>query len=89
MQVGISHIDKDDFLTLYQEIRLAVFQSGTIQSGFRATRIVPFDPDRVLSELHVQIQTPSPPRVLTQAPRPWDPETPHDIAELELQIKAV
>jgi len=89
MRVGINHIDKDDFLTLYQEIRPAVFQSGTIQSGFRATGIIPFDPDRVLSELHVQMQTPSPPRVLTQAPRPWDPETPHNIAELQLQTKAI
>jgi hypothetical protein len=25
MRVGINHINKDDFLTLYQEIRLAVF----------------------------------------------------------------
>ena len=41
-----------------------------------------------MSELHVQIQTPSP-QALTQAPRPWDPETPHNIAELQLQTKAV
>ena len=53
MQVGINHIDEDDFLTLYQEICPAVFQSGTIQSGFRATGIVSFDPDQVLSELHI------------------------------------
>ena len=53
IQVGINHIDKDDFLALYQEIRPAVFQSSTIQSGFKATGTVPFDPDRVLSELHV------------------------------------
>ena len=45
MRVGINHIDKDDFLTLYQEVRLAVFQSAIIQSGFRATGTVPFNPD--------------------------------------------
>ena len=89
MRVGINHIDKDDFLTLYQEIRPAVFQSATIQSGFKASGIVPFDLDQVLSELHVQMQTPSPPRVLTQVLCPWDPETPHNIAELELQTKAI
>ena len=55
MQVGINHINKDDFLTLYQEIRPAVFQSATIQSGFRATRILPFNLDQVLLELHIQI----------------------------------
>ena len=88
MRVGINHIDKDDFLTLYQEIRPAVFQSATIQSGFSATGTVPFNPDQVLSELHVQIQTPSPPPALN-IPRPWDPETPHNTAELQLQTKAV
>jgi hypothetical protein len=92
MRVGINHVDKDDFLTLYQEIRPAVFGSGTIQSGFRATGIVPFDPDQVLSELHVQVQTQTPlplPRVPTQVLCPWDPETPHNIAELQLQTRAV
>jgi hypothetical protein len=89
MRVRINHVDKDDFLTLYQEIRPAVFGSGTILSGFRATGIVPFDPDQVLSELHVQIQTPLPPRVLTRVLPPWDPETLHNIAELKLQTRAI
>jgi hypothetical protein len=84
MRVGINYINKDDFLTLYQEIRPAIFQSATIQSGFRATGIVPFDPDQVLLELHVQMQTLLPPRVLSQALRPWDPETLHNITELQL-----
>jgi hypothetical protein len=35
------------------------------------------------------MQTLSPPRVLTQAPRPWDPKTLYNIAELQLQTKAV
>jgi hypothetical protein len=35
------------------------------------------------------MQTLSPPRVLSQALRPWDPETLHNIAELQLQTKAV
>jgi hypothetical protein len=53
------------------------------------TGLVPFDPDKALSQLYVRMQTPSPPRIPTQAPRPWDPETPHNIAELQLQTKAV
>jgi hypothetical protein len=92
IRVGINHVDKDDFLTLYQEIRPAVFGSVTIQSGFRATGIVPFDPDQVLSELHVQVQTQTPlplSRVPIQVLRPWDPETPHNITDLQLQTRAV
>ena len=88
MQVGINYINKDDFLTLYKEICPAVFQSATIQSGFKATGITPFNPDRVLSELHIQMQTLSPPQVLTQA-LPWDPETLYNITELQLQTKAI
>ena len=53
MRVGINDIDKDDFLTLYQEIRPAVFSSSTVQSGFRAAGIVSFYPDQVLSELNI------------------------------------
>ena len=92
IQVGINHVDKDDFLTLYQEIQPTVFGLKTIQSGFRATGIVPFDLDQVLSKLYIQTQTqtqtPSP-RGLAQVLCPWDPETPHNIAELQLQTKAV
>jgi hypothetical protein len=70
IRVGINYIDKDDFLALYQEARIATFSSATIQSSLRATRLVPFDPDQVLSQLYVRIQTLSPPRVPTQALRP-------------------
>jgi hypothetical protein len=85
-------VDKDDFLEFYLQARTATYSSSTIQSGFRATGLVPFNPDEVLSRLHVQLQTPSPPRPIqarAQAPSPWAPETPHNIAELELQTKAV
>jgi hypothetical protein len=69
--------------------KTAAYSSATIQSGFRATGLVPFDPDQVLSSLHVQVQTPSPRLVPTEPLGPWIPETPHNIAELQLQTKAV
>jgi len=62
MRTGINHVDKDDFLELYLKARAMTYNQTTIQSGFRATGLVPFDPDEVLSRLHIQIQTPSPPR---------------------------
>ena len=92
MRAGINHVDKDDFLEYYMQARTATYSTSTIQSGFRATGLVPFNPDEVLSRLHVQLQTPSPPRPVqarAQALSPWAPETPHNIAELELQTKAV
>jgi hypothetical protein len=60
MRVGINHIDKDDFLELYLQARTAVFTSTSIRSGFKATRLVPFNPDQVLEQLHVQLRTPTP-----------------------------
>jgi hypothetical protein len=90
MRLGINHIDKDDFLELYLKARAATYSSSTIQSGFRATGLAPFNPDEVLSRLHIQLQTPSPVRPATlEATAPWVPETPHNIAELDLQTKAI
>ena len=43
----------------------------------------------MLSRLHIQLQTPSPARPVLEAPGPWIPETPHNIAELDLQTKAI
>jgi hypothetical protein len=92
MRAGINYIDKDDFLALYLQARIATYSQSTIQSRFRATGLVPFNPDEVLSRLHIQIQTLLPPRLVQargQAPPHWIPKTLYNIAELELQTKAV
>ena len=89
MWAGINHVDKDDFLELYIPAREATYSSHTIQSGFRATGLVPFEPEEVLSRLHIQLQTPSPVRPTLEATAPWVPETPHNIAELDLHTKAI
>ena len=89
MRAGINHVDKDDFLDLYLQARIATYSPSTIQSGFRATGLVPFDPDEVLSRLHIQLKTPSPVRPVLEASSPWVLETPHNITELNLQTKAL
>ncbi|KAL1957569.1 hypothetical protein VTO42DRAFT_5680 [Malbranchea cinnamomea] len=37
MRLGINHIDKEEFLTIYSSVRPAVLSEKSIQSGFRAT----------------------------------------------------
>lgn len=69
MRAGINHVDKDDFLDLYLQARTAIYSPSTIQSGFKATGLVPFNPDEVLSQLHIQIQTPSPPWLIQGPPQ--------------------
>jgi hypothetical protein len=95
MRAGINHIDKDDFLELYIRARNQTYRPNTIQSGFRATGFVPFSPDEVLNQLHIQLRTPSPPPPPPPPPPPtttittttvtttWTSETPHNVAELE------
>jgi hypothetical protein len=53
MWAGINHVNKDDFLELYLQAHVATHSPSTIQSGFRATALVPFEPDEVLTQLHI------------------------------------
>jgi hypothetical protein len=89
MRAGINHVDKDDFLDLYLQARTVTYQPSTIQSGFRATGLVPFNPDEVLLRLHIELRTPSPIRPVIKSSSAWVPETLHNITELDLQTKAI
>jgi hypothetical protein len=60
---GIYHIDKDDFLAAYASIRILALSETNIKSGFQATGLIPFDPQRILTVL--PIKTPSPPQTAT------------------------
>ena len=57
----VNHIDKPDFLIAYNIARTEAITPNIARSGFAATRLVPFDPDRVLLKLNTQIRTPTPP----------------------------
>jgi hypothetical protein len=57
MCTNINHIDKSDFLKAYYYTRKAIMSLANITSSFAATGVVPYDPDRVLAMLNVQIQT--------------------------------
>ena len=61
MRVGVSHINKSDFLLAYLTARTEALTLNTIRSGFAATGLVPYDPKRVLSKLNTQLRTPTPP----------------------------
>ncbi|KKA23088.1 hypothetical protein T310_2814 [Rasamsonia emersonii CBS 393.64] len=50
MQLGINHIDKDDFITLYQQARPRALTASNICSGFAASGLVPFKPEQVLDQ---------------------------------------
>jgi hypothetical protein len=94
MRNGVNHIDKPDFLRAFHTARTEAMTLANIQSSFTATGLVPYDPERVLSKLHTQLKTPTPPSTShantpASTTQPWVFETPHDTAQLALQANAI
>jgi DDE superfamily endonuclease len=89
---GILHVDKEDFLLMYLEARTRVFSEQTIKNSFRATGLVPFNPDYVLSQLFA---TPTPPSTSSGsldgglASSPWQSGTPKNLGDLAKQLGLV
>jgi hypothetical protein len=59
--LGYNHIDKLDFLKAYPAAYQEVFTIENIQSRFRATGLIPFNPKAVLDKLNLNLGTPTPP----------------------------
>jgi hypothetical protein len=75
-------------LEAYYNARKETITQANISSSFVATRVLLYDPERVLAKLNTQLRTPTPPPARLE-PEPWAPETLHNIVELELQSKAI
>lgn len=60
---SVFYIDKTDFLGMYQQARKVIYSEQNIISGFRATGLILFNPERVLSALTIT-KTLSPPSSL-------------------------
>ena len=90
MKVGINHIDKTDFLRAYIVAHNSTFTVANIQSGFRATGIQPFNPYRVLTQLHMVVNTSTPPESRPSShSSAWSPKTPHTLRELNHQARTI
>ncbi|KAJ8104468.1 hypothetical protein OPT61_g10741 [Boeremia exigua] len=85
---GVFHVDKLDFLWIYQRVRQAALSRSNIKAGFEATGLIPSCPDRVLSNLTV-VRTPSPPGTASGIPASWTAETPRTTCQLEHQARLV
>ena len=61
IRLSINYITKEEFLPAFFTAHQQTMTTGNITSGFRATGLVPFDPERVLENLGPVIEaTPSP-----------------------------
>jgi hypothetical protein len=75
---NINCIDKLAFLAAFTAVYQHVFLSENIKAGFRATGLVPLDPEVVVSKLEIKPRTPSPPLPTT----PWQAKTPSNLQEI-------
>jgi hypothetical protein len=82
MRHHINHITKLEFLPAFKVAFERSFTSANICSAFRGAGLVPLQPDVVLSQLDVQLRTPTP-DALPEAI--WEARTPSNIRELEAQ----
>ena len=89
MRAHITHIAKEDFLPAFYKAHNAAMAKSNVQAGFRATGLVPYNPDYVISQLDVKLRTPTPPRSSTGLPPPWVSRTPNNPIEAESQTEYI
>ena len=87
--LGINHVDKQEFLSMYKKACTQAISLNNIRSGFTATGLVPYDPNQVLSRLQIQLRTPSPPITNDAIHTAWVNKTPHSLHELQQQSEAI
>ena len=89
MSCSINHIDKQNFLSLYQQAHPQALHSNNIWSDFAATGLVPFNPDYILLNINAQYHTSSPLQLHLQTQTVWTAEMPYNINKLEQQTKLI
>ncbi|KAL2018622.1 hypothetical protein VTK56DRAFT_592 [Thermocarpiscus australiensis] len=85
MRAHINHMSKLEFLCAFREAYFASMTERNIQGGFAGASLVPYDPERVLSKLDIQLRTPTPPNSRPSAAQSWVFQTPHNPREAESQ----
>jgi hypothetical protein len=79
----INHINKETFLPAFKAAFKKSIIKDNICAGFRATGLIPFKPDTVLSQLNVKLRTPTPDQEAT--PAIWTAKTPCNPHEFDAQ----
>ncbi|EGC45360.1 exo-beta-1,3-glucanase [Histoplasma capsulatum var. duboisii H88] len=88
MRLGINHIDKEEFLTLYPAAHMEALNENNIKGGFKATGWVPYNPEQVLSHLNTQMHTSSPPGTSHSSQASWATVTPHNHLDVVYMVPA-
>jgi hypothetical protein len=86
VRLRINHITKLEFLPAFKEAFKAAFTDQNICSGFRATGLVPYNPEYVLSRLKIKAKTPTPPPIQSSN---WISKTPYNQIEVDNQTALI
>ena len=76
MRQQYTHITKEDFIPAFQAAFLESLTESNIKGGFEGARVVPFDPERVVSSLDLKLKTPTPPSSRLSTAQAWVSQTP-------------
>jgi hypothetical protein len=85
MRAHVNHISKLEFLCAFQAAFFASITKKNIQGGFIGAGLVPYNPERVLSKLDVQLRTPTPTTSPLTTNNPWVSRTPQNPIEADSQ----
>jgi len=89
MRAHINHVSKLEFLCAFREAFFTSMTKKNIQGGFAGAGLVPYDPERVLSKLDVQLRTPTPTGPPVAAADPWVSKTPQNPLEADSQTNLI
>jgi len=90
IQHSINHINKKDFIAIYQQVHLHALTASSICSGFAAGGLVLYKLKQVLDQLHIQLKTSTLPGIShSNQSSSWTAEIPKNAKELEKQAKLI
>jgi hypothetical protein len=89
MRAHITHVSKLEFLCAFREVFFTSITEKNIQGGFAGAGLVPYDPQRVLSKLDVQLRTPTPTGPPLASADPWVSKTPQNPQEASSQSELI
>ena len=89
MRAHVTHITKEDFFPTFYAAYQAAMMEKTIQGGFQGSRLVPFNPESVISKLDLKFKTPTPPNSRPCTAQSWVSKTPSNPTEASLQTSFI
>ena len=85
MRQQCTHITKEDFIPAFQAAFLESLTESNIKGCFRGAGLVPFDPERVISNLDIKLKTPTPLNSRPSTAQLWVSQTPNSAMQATSQ----